>query len=121
MLDEFLEKMKTEITDGINDMKDISPCGKVVSKTHYERLCSMLADHGGDVVHGNANAHKDKYLRPTIIVNPKDDAKCMTEEIFGPILPVKTYSEYQEVIDYLNDHESPLVTYYFGDKNGENA
>lgn len=75
------------------DMKDVETCGKIVSKRHYERLCSLLANHGGNVVHGNPDAHKDKWLRPTVVLNPDDNSKLMQEEIFGPILPVKTYRD----------------------------
>ena len=113
--------MKKEISEGINEMQDIKTCGKVVSKGHYERICGLLADHGGEVVHGNPDAHKDKWLRPTIVLNPNDDSRLMREEIFGPILPVKTFREYDEVIDYINAGEKPLVVYYFGDKGGVNA
>ena len=81
----------------------------------------MLKDHGGEVVHGNANAHKDMYLTSTVVLNPRDDCALMKEEIFGPILPVKTFVDFQEAIDYINHHEKPLVTYYFGDKDGKNC
>ena len=64
----------------------------------------MLGDHGGEVVVGNPNAHKDFYLKPTVILNPKKDSSCMSEEIFGPILPIITYKNLQEAIDYIN-HE----------------
>ncbi len=45
----------------------------------------------------------------------------MQEEIFGPILPVRTYEKASEVIDYVNERERPLALYYFGqDKAEEN-
>lgn len=87
---------------------------KVVSRLHYERICRLLKDHGGEVVFGNGDAHKDMRLTPTVIVNPSDDSALMNEEIFGPVLPVKTYQDIQEVVDYMNEREKPLVTYFFG-------
>lgn len=119
--DEFIALMKSEITDGLNEMKDVSTCGRVVSKGHYERICGLLEDHGGEVVHGNPDAHKDKWLRPTIVMNPDDNSKLMQEEIFGPVLPVKTYRDQDEVINYLNGREKPLAMYYFGDKSSNFA
>jgi len=45
--------------------------------------------------------------------------KIMQEEIFGPLLPVKTYSRIEETIDYVNQHDRPLGLYYFGDDANE--
>ena len=46
----------------------------------------------------------------------------MQEEIFGPIIPILTYDNIDEVIDYVQtEQEKPLVVYYFGDKKGENC
>ena len=43
----------------------------------------------------------------------------MQEEIFGPLLPVKTYDHIDETIDYVNEHDRPLGLYYFGSDNDE--
>ncbi|MBA4747445.1 MAG: coniferyl aldehyde dehydrogenase [Sphingopyxis sp.] len=55
----------------------------------------------------------------TIIRNPTDDMKVMQEEIFGPILPVKTYAHIDDAIDYVNAHDRPLGLYYFGNDKSE--
>lgn len=55
----------------------------------------------------------------TIVRNVNDDMKVMQEEIFGPILPVMTYSSIDEAIDYVNDHDRPLGLYYFGQDKAE--
>jgi len=80
----------------------------------------MLSDHGGEVILGNPNAHIDMKLDLTIILNPKKGSKCLTDEIFGPIWPMWTYQNFDEVVDYINDDEKPLSLYYFGTKNGAN-
>ena len=49
-----------------------------------------------------------------IIKNVTDDMAVMQEEIFGPLLPVKTYSEIEDAVDYVNNHDRPLGLYYFG-------
>lgn len=64
-----------------------------MSKNHYERICKLLDNHGGEVVFGNGNAHKDMRLTPTVILNPSNDAALMKEEIFGPVLPVMIYKD----------------------------
>ena len=49
-----------------------------------------------------------------LVLNPTDDMKIMKDEIFGPLLPVKTYDNVDEAIGYVNDHPRPLGLYYFG-------
>lgn len=81
----------------------------------------MLEDHGGEVILGNPNAHKDKKLTLTVVKNPRKDSAMMQEEIFGPILPLITYKNLDEAIDFINEeHEKPLALYYFGKHNGPN-
>lgn len=43
----------------------------------------------------------------------------MKEEIFGPILPVRTYRDIDEVINYINERDRPLALYYFGEKDAD--
>lgn len=80
----------------------------------------MLSDHGGEVVLGNPNAHIDMKLDFTIILNPKKGSKCLTDEIFGPIWPMITYKNFDDVVNYIKNDEKPLAMYYFGDKNSAN-
>ena len=44
---------------------------------------------------------------------------CMQDEIFGPILPIKTYKNFEETISYINDHPRPLAAYFFGKDKAE--
>ena len=55
---------------------------------------------------------------PTVILNATEEMLVMQEEIFGPIMPIKTYNQI-DVIDYVNMHERPLGLYYFGNKKSE--
>lgn len=119
--DGFIAKARQVIAEAYGEMREVETAGKVVNEFHYKRLCGMLADHGGEVVIGNANAHNDMYLKPTVILNPRKDAACMTEEIFGPILPVITYKDINEAIDYIRyEQEKPLAVYFFGDRGSAN-
>jgi len=58
-------------------------------------------------------------IPPTIVLNPTDDMKIMKDEIFGPLLPVKTYETVDEAIGYVNGHARPLGLYYFGSDGKE--
>ena len=57
-------------------------------------------------------------LAPHLVLNVSEDMQIMKEEIFGPLLPVKTYRGLDEVLEYINSHERPLAFYYFDDDRG---
>lgn len=99
----------------------------VVSDRHFERLQSMVADardKGAEVIEvnpakedfSNANVRK---MPLTILRNVNEDMQAMQEEIFGPVLPVKTYKQVDEAIGYINEHDRPLGLYYFGEDKSE--
>ena len=99
----------------------------LVSDRHFDRLQDMVADareKGAEVIEvnpgnedfGSSNARK---MPLTILKNVTDDMKAMQEEIFGPVLPVKTYARVEEAIDYVNENDRPLGLYYFGSDSGE--
>ncbi len=99
----------------------------IVSDRHFERLQGLVADarekgaevievNPGDEDFSNANVRK---MPLNIVRNVTDDMKVMQEEIFGPVLPVKTYKQIDEAIDYVNEHDRPLGLYYFGENKGE--
>ncbi|XUJ37252.1 aldehyde dehydrogenase family protein [Bradyrhizobium japonicum] len=56
---------------------------------------------------------KRRKFAPHLVLNPTEDMIVMQREIFGPILPIKTYADRQEVADYINSHDRPLAIYPF--------
>lgn len=99
----------------------------VVNGRNRARLQSYLddaRDKGAELIEVNpagedfASSNGNK-MPLTIIRNPTDDMKVMQEEIFGPILPVKTYAHIDDAIDYVNAHDRPLGLYYFGNDKSE--
>lgn len=100
----------------------------IISARHRERLEGYIEDareKGADVRIINPadedfkGQNKANKLPSALILDPTDDMKVMQEEIFGPILPVRTYENTGDVIDYVNDHERPLALYYFGQDKAE--
>ncbi|MBR4844913.1 MAG: aldehyde dehydrogenase family protein, partial [Bacteroidaceae bacterium] len=63
----------------------------------------------------------ERYIAPTLLDNPAFDSRVMTEEIFGPVLPVITIdsdgSFLEKVTDFITSREKPLALYYFGDES----
>lgn len=99
----------------------------VVNARHRDRIQGLIDDakaKGAEAIEvdpGNedfsaSNGHK---MPLTILRNVDDDMKVMQDEIFGPVLPIKTYKGIDEAIDYVNAHDRPLGLYYFGEDAGE--
>ncbi len=99
----------------------------VINARHRDRLLSYLDDaraKGAEVVEVNP-ANEDfkssngNKMPLYLVRNPTDDMKVMQEEIFGPVLPIKTYEKVEEAIDYVNRNDRPLGLYYFGQDGSE--
>jgi coniferyl-aldehyde dehydrogenase len=101
----------------------------VINDRHYQRLTGYLADAEErnikivtiNPADENFETNPNQKIPPTLVINPPDEALCMREEIFGPLLPIKTYKTFEETIAYINSKPRPLAAYYFGkDKAEEN-
>jgi coniferyl-aldehyde dehydrogenase len=93
----------------------------IVSDKHYARLKGYLAEAsaGGALLRevnpaGEALPAAGRKIAPTFVVEPDDRLKVMTEEIFGPLLPVKSYGALDDAIAYVNSRPRPLALYFFG-------
>jgi len=99
----------------------------VISKRHRDRLEAHIEDaraKGADIVEvnpGNEDFSKQNTNKMplTLIRNPTDDMTVMQEEIFGPILPIKTYDQVDDAITYINAKDRPLGLYWFGTDGAE--
>lgn len=124
----FIEAATSAVSKMYPTLKNNPDYTSVVNQRHFDRLQGYIADakaKGAQVVEINP-AHEDftqqphHRIPPTLIIDPTDDMTVMQDEIFGPILPVKTYAKIDEAIDYVNTHPRPLGLYYFGtDKDEE--
>lgn len=99
----------------------------VISRRHRDRLEAHIADaraKGAEIVEVNP-ANEDfsrqntNKMPLTLIRNPTDDMTVMQEEIFGPVLPIKSYKAIDEAIDYVNRRDRPLGLYWFGTDGAE--
>jgi aldehyde dehydrogenase (NAD+) len=85
---------------------------RIVSDKALERLIGYLDN--GTIYHGGKYDKATRYLSPTILTDIQENAPVMQEEIFGPIFPVLTFKQLDEVITFVNKREKPLALYYFG-------
>src|SRR5580704_8502919 len=84
----------------------------IINGKHQQRLLGYLEEASARGVE-TITLSATRGLAPTILINPPDDLKVMRDEIFGPILPLKTYDTIDQAITYVNQHERPLALYLF--------
>lgn len=111
--DEFLRLLKQEFEHLLGaDPQQSRHFVRIVSDRAFERLSGYLQN--GTVYYGGKTDARERYFSPTILTGVRPDSPVMQEEIFGPIFPVLTFTDLQEVIDFVMDREKPLALYYFG-------
>lgn len=124
---EVVEGMKSAVSLMYPTLLENPDYTSVINARHRDRLQSYLTDaqeKGAEIVEVNpANedfgASNGNKMPLYLVRNPTDDMKVMQEEIFGPVLPIKTYERVEEAIDYVNRNDRPLGLYYFGQDGAE--
>ena len=118
--DAFVEECKAAFAAMYPRIQTNPDYTAVINDNHYRRLQGYLEDarnRGAKLVELNPGKEEldpnARKMAPVIVLHAKDDAMLMQEEIFGPILPVRTYEKLDEAIDYVNDHPRPLALYVF--------
>ncbi len=91
----------------------------IIDPRSFERLQASLDDARSkgarlvDLSHGQAPNPQTRKFPPHLVMDTRDDMSVMQREIFGPVLPVKTYSDAAEVVSHINAHDRPLAFYPF--------
>ncbi|TCD61742.1 hypothetical protein EIP91_007991 [Steccherinum ochraceum] len=86
---------------------------RMVSTNHTERIARMLKATKGDIVLGGEIEVKERYVAPTLVINPSLDEPLMQEEIFGPVLPIVPVQNVDEAIAFINARDHPLAIHVF--------
>ena len=110
------EKLVSEITKQIKAQFGEHPLtneayGKMVSRKHFDRVRALIDPE--KVVWGGESDEETLKIAPTVMDGVTYDDAVMGEEIFGPVLPILTYRDFDEVIRTVNLGESPLALYFF--------
>ncbi|MBJ7882187.1 aldehyde dehydrogenase family protein [Gelidibacter salicanalis] len=121
--EKFTTLFKSKIKEFYTDQVELSDSySRIVNKKHFERLTSYIDEakqNGSAIVSGGTSNVSDHFIEPTLVFDAPENSKLMQDEIFGPILPVKTFTTLQEPVDYINSKEKPLALYIYSksDKN----
>ncbi len=85
--------------------------GKIINKKHYDRLCSILKNN--PISYGGNTDDSSLKIEPTLLYPCTWKNTIMQDEIFGPLLPILTFTSIEEVIENINSHPTPLALYLF--------
>lgn len=104
------DAIKQFFTENVEENTDYP---KIINETAVSRLKGLIAD--STVYCGGNINQKTKHFAPTILTNVTVESEIMKEEIFGPVLPVLTFENTDEVLSFIKNREKPLSIYYFGE------
>ncbi|AIF43500.1 aldehyde dehydrogenase [Virgibacillus sp. SK37] len=88
---------------------------RIINQFHFERLKGLLTN--GSILHGGVSDSDTLTIEPTILDKITWDDPIMEEEIFGPILPVLTFSSIENAVEVIKNNQKPLALYYFGEND----
>lgn len=114
--EDLINALKTTITEfygkEIQQSKDF---GRIVNERHFTRLTTLLNEQQHNIVFGGDTNKDNRYIAPTIIDNVAIDSKIMQEEIFGPLLPIITYDDFDAALELIQSKPKPLSLYLFSE------
>jgi coniferyl-aldehyde dehydrogenase len=118
MLEGFLRAAEHAVKAMYPVEKRAKDYASIATDAHYKRTRDLIdeaRERCAKIVEIDIAANPEKrQINPVIVVDPFEETRVMREEIFGPVLVIKTVANLQEAVDYINAGERPLALYYFG-------
>jgi coniferyl-aldehyde dehydrogenase len=118
--DALVAALGVQLRARFGDLSAADDYTRLIDDAAYQRLDEWVAEaqaRGTPVLQpiplDPDRARRERLFPPTIVVDPPDDIALMREEIFGPILPVRSYSTLDVAIAYVSEHPRPLALYPF--------
>lgn len=110
--DKFISEVASQIKIqyGDNSLKN-KDYGKIINQKHFERLCGLI-DKNKVIIGGETDCGSNR-IAPTVMDNVTENDAVMGEEIFGPIMPILTFDDFDKTVDDLKDKDKPLALYLF--------
>jgi coniferyl-aldehyde dehydrogenase len=119
--EEFIALVSKRVKSFYPTLKSNPDYTTIINDAHYQRLRHYLHEaraKGARIIELNPAqetfTEEMRKLAPTLVIEPDEDLALMREEIFGPILPIKSYGTIDEAVAFINRRPRPLALYYFG-------
>ena len=114
ILDQLVARIEKAVTDFYGlDPEQSRDYGRIINDQHFSRLAKLVNSASEQVAIGGTTNAATRYIAPTVVVRPLDPSPLLSEEIFGPILPVIEVANVAEAIASINSRPSPLAIYCF--------
>ncbi|MFZ6052571.1 aldehyde dehydrogenase family protein [Halocola ammonii] len=117
----FINQVKNYVAEFYSEHPSESASyARMVNKSHFERVKSYLDDaisKGAKIELGGEFDDSQNYISPTLVSDVPNQSELMTNEIFGPLMPVLTFRELDEAIAEINSREKPLALYIYSKSN----
>lgn len=108
----FVVEIKKAIEQFYSASPQQSPdFGRIVNERHFDRLVKLMAD--AEIVCGGQHDRTERFIAPTILRGVSENHPIMQDEIFGPLLPIMTYENFDEAISFIKKRNKPLALYLF--------
>jgi aldehyde dehydrogenase (NAD+) len=115
--DSFVQHLKEVVQEFYKGDALNSPYyARIINEARFETLSAYLKQ--GTLVFGGETDREKLYIAPTVLEGITFEDSVLQEEIFGPVLPILTFSTHEEALEVIAQHPNPLALYVFsGDKN----
>jgi coniferyl-aldehyde dehydrogenase len=128
-LEAFVKQCRSVIAQQYPTVQGNADFTACINTRHFDRVKSYIdeaRDKGARIVplcpQGEEFSSPEEHkIALHLVIDPDDSLACMQDEIFGAVMNIKTYSEIEDAIDFVNDRERPLALYYFGNDKLEQA
>jgi aldehyde dehydrogenase (NAD+) len=114
---EFISFLKQEIINSYGKNPELSAdFPRIINAKNWQRLCDLLI--GNQIIMGGEANPSSHYIAPTLVDEPSLDSLIMKDEIFGPILPLISYTTENDIKAIISRYEKPLALYVFSTNSG---
>jgi coniferyl-aldehyde dehydrogenase len=118
--DALVAALQTQLRARYGDLADAGDYTRIINDIEYARLAGYIAEaraRGATVIEpipiDPQRSQAEQLFPPTLVLDAPDDIALMRDEIFGPILPIRSYRALDDAIAYVNTHDRPLALYPF--------
>jgi aldehyde dehydrogenase (NAD+) len=114
LIDKMKHYLSVFYSPNVESSKDYP---RIVNHRHFDRLKDLII--GCHVAHGGDFNREDHFISPTILKDVQWTDKVMEDEIFGPVLPILTYTKIDEAVAHILKYPKPLAFYFFSEDSSQ--